>query len=158
MTTRNPGKSLVVALVADALLVGCGTGSGPAGRTAQDVAQDDGTAVPATTEAPTPPPGDAPLAAPEADSVTEFVEFVASSGVANSYLLDPAIASRDELLAPALAHLTLEARTGYEQSLPPDGQPHLTSAKHVAELHNVDPDRLATANETSTRVDTGGRR
>ena len=129
-TTSRAIKTAAAAVLSVAVLTACGGGAGPTGRTGADVAKDNGTATSAPTGTPTaPPPTSIPTndAGPTDDAVFAAEKLVAELGVANAGLLDPALDSRDELLAPARVILTADALARYTATLPADGKPETTS-------------------------------
>ena len=133
-TTTNAIRTAVAAVFAAVAMTACGGEAGPTGRTGADVARDNGTAIsaPTTGKSTSTPTAPAPTSIPTNDAgqtddtVFAVEQLVAELGVANGGLLDPALDSRDELLAPARVLLTPEALTRYNATLPADGKPEAT--------------------------------
>jgi hypothetical protein len=133
MTPTSTCLTASAAAVLAALALTACTGAGPTGRTGADAAGErpgraareaTTSASPAAPAEPTTPVSDP---GPTGDAVFAVQKTVAELGVANAGLLDPAIDTGEEMLAPARLLLTPEALARYTATLPPEGQPGETS-------------------------------
>lgn len=152
--TRTSLKAAAAAVLAALALTACG-GDEPVPGDPDYVAKSAAPAVSQTPAAEPTEPAPAPTDSvsdpgPADDPVFGIEKLVAELGVANSGLLDPALDSRDEMLAPARVVLTPEALTRYEKTLPPEGKPERTSLEDSAAWQLVAHTSYAEGDETRT--------